>query len=83
MLCQWAVGSIILTQFFRFFLSFVSRVRVKKLHAFVVKGAALLTTKVIMNVIASMEAPRNPAKGVSPDEYIKNVFHYLLLKQSS
>ena len=36
----------------------------KMLHAFVVKGVALLTTKVIMNVSASIEAPRKPAKSI-------------------
>ena len=45
-------------------LSFVFRVRVEMLHAFVVKGVALLTTKVIMNVSASIEAPRKPAKSL-------------------
>ena len=34
----------------------------KVLHAFVIKCVALFTTKVIMNVIASMEAPKNPVK---------------------
>ena len=36
----------------------------KMLHLFVVKGVALLTTKVIMNVSASIEAPRKPAKSL-------------------
>ena len=59
----------------RFFLSFVFRVRVKMLHAFVVKGVALLTTKVIMNVSASIEAPRKPAKSlVHEGRSLKNFY---------
>ena len=34
----------------------------KVLRAFLVMYIALFTTEVIMNVSASMEAPRNPAK---------------------
>lgn len=79
---KWiSVSSIFLAQFLTLFFSFVFRVRVKVLHTFVVKCVALLTTKVIMNVIASMEAPRNPAKNCMRRAQFEN-FYFLEPKRA-
>ena len=53
----------------------------KVLHAFLVKCVALLTTKVIMNVIASIEAPRNPAKNCTRRAQFEN-FYFLEPKRA-